>query len=470
MAHFTGANAFFVGSAYQQERPVALNIFKAAKKAGFSRFVEPCSGMLAGCVMAKQAGFEIAEASDVRVIPAIVGNYAADNEISDMRLSAGRETFSKAEEALFELKRIMLEKNTWNENGLAQYNDFVQKKEKHLEEIHEQLEKIRSSVPAQTTFKPQDMLEHIRSVKDDENAVVWLWPPTYAGGYERFYKSIDESILWECEPDYEMFDPKEGYRAIVDEFEDAKCLLVMGEESPKAIGHAVYARNSGKPGIKTYIVTNKPGLVESWVGRGISRPKPQDDEGGLFDLFDEDVSEDSTIEVVCLSGSQMRHYKKLLTKRFVPSKNVNGYAILIDGKLAGVFGYMDVGILLGGSKYAMQAFALSVPGHKLARLNTMVAMQREQLERHYDSLTMSQLKGVRMNVITDKKVSMNARGIMDLVDEKVDSSGRRMLVYQGEIGELSLEEVKREFIEDTKPKAPRKRRGNVRASRRDSSR
>ena len=464
MGHSTNANAMFFGGLYAAERPYVLKLLKACRAYGFTRFVEPCSGILAGCVTAKAAGFDTAEASDVVLLPSIVGNAVAGNDLSKLDFTINGKIPDSAEDALFAIKERMMAKNSWNENGACQYHDFMLRKDSVKEDFREFIKNLRNSVPDNFTYEPLDLFEHIERVKDDPSAVVWLWPPTYKGNYESLYSDADGIINWQGEPWYSIWDPETGYDEVMERYKDAKCLLIMGEESDRAHGHAIYGRNSGRDGVYTYIVTNKPELVEEICGKGIFRPNPAKEQGNLWELFNEDVKPDSKIEIVPLTPEQCRHYKKVLIKRFMQSNTTDGYAMLIDGKLAGVFGYMDVGILLGGSKYAMQAFALTVPGHRLARLNTMVAAQRQQLEMHYDALTMSQLVGVRSLTITDKPMSMELRGIAKLVDKRRDGKGRNVLVYEMEIGELSLDEVRDKFLESVKRAGTsRKRRDRGRA-------
>ena len=464
MGHSTNANAMFFGGLYAAERPYVLKLLKACRAHGFTRFVEPCSGTLAGCVTAKAAGFEVAEASDVILLPSILGNAVARHDVSRLNFTVNGEVPESAEDALFAIKERMMAKNSWNENGSCQYRDFMLRQDAVKEDFAEFIRNLRDSVPKDFSYEPMDLFDHIERVKDDPNAVVWLWPPTYKGNYESLYSESDKIIDWPGEPSYSLWDPKTGYDEVMRRYGDSKCLLIMGEESDRAHGPAVYGRNAGRPGIYTYIVTNKPDLVKSICGMGIYRPNPAKEQGNIWELFNEDVKPDSKIEVVKLTNEQCRHYKKVLIKRFQQSNTTDGYGMIIDGKLAGVFGYMDVGIKLGGSAYAMQAYALTVPGHRLARLNTMVAAQREQLERHYDALTMSQLKGVRSLTITDKPMSMELRGIAKLTGKKKDGKGRNVLVYDMEIGELTLDEVRDQFLGSlNRAGSARKRRGRGRA-------
>lgn len=468
MGHSTNANAMFSGGLYAAERPYVLKLLKACRKYGFTRFVEPCSGTLAGCVTAKAAGFETAEASDVTLLSSILGNAVAKNDVSQLNFTVNGKTPESAEEALFAIKERMMAKNSWNENGSCQYRDFVLRQDAVKEDFADFIANLRESVPENFDYRPLDLFEHIEAVKDDPNAVVWLWPPAYKVDYETLYSESDRMIDWPGEPSYSIWDPDTGYDEITKRCKDAKCLLIIGEESDHAHGPAVYGRSAGRPGIYTYIVTNKPELVKKICGLGISRKNPAREQGNIWELFNAEVKPDSKIEVVKLTPEQCRHYKKVLVKRFQQSDTSDGYGMLIDGKLAGVFGYMSWGTSLHNSPYATQGYALAVPGHRLARLIAMVAAQREQLIRYYDHLTMTQLKGVRSLAITDKPMSMELRGIAKLTGKKKGRKGRNVLVYEMEIGELTLDEVRDRFLESLdRSGSARKRRGRGRARRRN---
>ena len=57
MAFFNSPTAFFIGNTNPKEKRFEKNLLKAAKKNGYDKFIEPCSGELAMSQLAIEAGF-----------------------------------------------------------------------------------------------------------------------------------------------------------------------------------------------------------------------------------------------------------------------------------------------------------------------------------------------------------------------------------------------------------------------------
>ena len=64
MPMFNSPTAFFVGNLNAKDKKFEKFFFSQAKKAGYNKFIEPCSGELAMSQIALEVGFTDVEASE----------------------------------------------------------------------------------------------------------------------------------------------------------------------------------------------------------------------------------------------------------------------------------------------------------------------------------------------------------------------------------------------------------------------
>lgn len=91
------------------------------------------------------------------------------------------------------------------------------------------------------SYRPMDMWDHLREVKDDPHTIIVANPPTYFAGYEKFYDTQGK-MTWK-EPPYGMFDPETGHQQLYDMMMDAPALLLCYQEkrAGEAVGHTIFA-------------------------------------------------------------------------------------------------------------------------------------------------------------------------------------------------------------------------------------
>ena len=59
-------------------------MLKAAKRNGYDKFIEPCSGELAMSQLAIEAGFSYIEASDITLFSTLLGYYVEGKPIDEL--------------------------------------------------------------------------------------------------------------------------------------------------------------------------------------------------------------------------------------------------------------------------------------------------------------------------------------------------------------------------------------------------
>lgn len=87
MAFGQNPGALLVGTLSQEDKAFVASVLRAAKKAGYEKVVEPCSGGLAMSCIAADCGFEDIEASDITLFSGILGRYVEGRGIEDMDIT-----------------------------------------------------------------------------------------------------------------------------------------------------------------------------------------------------------------------------------------------------------------------------------------------------------------------------------------------------------------------------------------------
>lgn len=272
MAFGQNPGALFVGTLSQEDKAFVASVLRAAKKAGYEKVVEPCSGGLAMSCIAADCGFEDIEASDITLFSGILGRYVEGRGIEDMditRVDDGSKVTDPLD-AMMEIKHAELVGKAGSVYGEAMLIDFEQRSEQIRSGIRERMDEIRERIP-HLRYRDMDMFDHIEAVRE-EKCVILCMCPTYSGGYERFYRAIDEAVCWD-EPTFNVFSPPEGYGQLLEAVKGTENLLIIYEEveSGHHVGTPVYGRQAGRPGMNMYLVASDPDEVDRLLGRGIAQ-------------------------------------------------------------------------------------------------------------------------------------------------------------------------------------------------------
>lgn len=437
MAFGQNPGALFVGTLSQEDKAFVASVLRAAKKAGYEKVVEPCSGGLAMSCIAADCGFEDIEASDITLFSGILGRYVEGRGIEDMditRVDDGSKVTDPLD-AMMEIKHAELVGKAGSVYGEAMLIDFEQRSEQIRSGIRERMDEIRERIP-HLRYRDMDMFDHIAAVRE-EKCVILCMCPTYSGGYERFYRAIDESVCWD-EPTFNVFSPPEGYGQLLEAVKGTENLLIIYEEveSGHHVGTPVYGRQAGRPGMNMYLVASDPDEVDRLLGRGIAQKGASRISPMKYPIIpaDYEVTRKSRVEVVRAKSENIRYYRKLWTHNFAPSQSSSGYAMVIDGYLAGVFGYVQMATTLGDTDAAFLGFGMCAPTRqRLNRLMYVLAMQKRAIRMEFDDVYMARIRRVRTVMLTKHQESKEMRGLMKLVAKDKDKRCGFKLTYETEV-------------------------------------
>lgn len=453
MAFGRNPGALFIGTLTPSDKAFIFSLLKAAKKNGYERVVEPCSGQLAMSCLAAEAGFANIEASDVTLFSGVLGRCIEGRSLDDMniRYKDGSDVPKNPEEIMYEIKHRELISQAGSAYGLEMLKDFEKRKAEIVCSIKSTLEELKKKIPC-IKYQDADMFEHIRQVKDDEKTLILCMCPTYRGGYERFYKAIDDSTYWN-EPWYDVFEPPQGFKMLLDETKDSKCLLVIYEEveAGNPIGEPIYGRKGGRKGENMYFVSNDLQRAESLIGSSCARKDALKLSPIKYPLMpkDHEITESSSIAVIKAAPEHIRYYRKLFTHNFTPSASSSGYALIIDGYLAGIFGYVVIANKLGGNcEDAYIGFGMTTKTkYRLNRLLYKIAVQRKTVAQEFTDIEVETISRIKTVMITKYPESKEMRGIMKLVGKESDARMGFKLTYGCDIEEKEYDQVIAEFLQ-----------------------
>jgi hypothetical protein len=460
-AAFLTPGNLYINSGVNSEFRFLKPAFDAARKSGYTRFVEPACGSFSMSHLAQQGGWDGTqiEASDVILFSAVLGYVVQGLSLEALEISIdgfpGEDMTDPATVLWAQAvarARAKSSKLFWSEISRA----MLMERDRHLEVLNKQLDRLRS-VLAGLSFQAIDLFDHLEQVMDDPRTIVSLNPPSTGGGYEKFFDT-DGAVTWK-EPSYSVFDPVAGYEKLDGYMSRSKALLAIYEENQG--GHIVkgafVARGSGRKApsdtgvarsINYYIVSNRPDefkgyaggmMVESWKGF--------DMEKAPWSVLPEDhpVTSTSVVNIVNIGQGVANYYRSLWTHNFVGGNAVRSLALLIDGYLVGVFGYDPAYLTSRGtpggkdSAAVLLQFGMAVPQKRLrfGRLIGRLALCRQTLALILSHLEMYRCDTVRTAQLSKYPESKEQRGIMNLTERKRDPHHGYRLIYTAPVSDVS---------------------------------
>ena len=461
MAMFQNPGAFWIGGTLVPAEQKFLKVLlENARKIGYTRFIEPCAGTFAMSHLAVQAGYKPTEieSSDVSLITSVIGYAATEKPLDDLEIQAkgfAEEELRDPAVVLYAWKYLNTAKNAGNEYFYNSLLDLETRKGEHIEEIRTQLQRVRDILKGMN-YRPLDMWRHLDEVLEDPTAIVVANPPTYLAGYEKFFDTAG-SMTWR-EPEYELFDPKDGYTRLMEASKDAKCLVLCYQESVpgETAADSIFARYGIRGGINAYIISNRAEEATDLAhGKKIARPGESKLNALECSMIprDYEITEKTKVQVCQIERAEAQYYRQLWTHNFVGSAAPINMAVLVDGKIAGVFGVDKSALTMGafGTRVSDDLFlmyGMTVPHKKyrLGRLLVMLARNKKFVYSVCNDLEKEKVAHLKTVQMTRYAESKENRGLMKLVVRKPDPKYGYRLTYQCDLTDLSEHEILMEWL------------------------
>lgn len=461
MAMFQNPGTFFVGGTLTpvEQRFIAV-LLKNAHKQGYTRFVEPCAGAFAMSHIAAQCGYKPSEieASDVSMFTSIMGYAITGQSLEELEIRADgftNEELLDPAVALYAWKYLKATRNAGREYGYELMVDLEARREYYIDSLRAQLDRAKQLLHGMS-YRPLDMWKHLEECYDDPHCIVIANPPTYTAGFEKWYDTGGR-MTWK-EPEYGIFDPKTGLNDLYDKMNDAKCLLMCYEENAPGLtaGHPVFARYGVRDGINVYLTTNRPDEATMLAeGKMITRPN----EGKLEPLDcsilprDYEITRKSKIQITQIERTAAQYYRKLWTHNFVGSAAPINMAVLIDGKLAGVFGLDKSALTMGAfgtqvSDAVFLMYGMTVPHktYRLGRLLQMLTQNKALIMSICTDLEKEKAKTLKTVQMTKYPESKEMRGLMELTKKVPDKKMGWRLTYESPLYDRTNDETLDEWL------------------------
>ena len=458
---FQNPGTFFVGGTLTpvEQRFIAV-LLKNAHKQGYTRFVEPCAGAFAMSHIAAQCGYKPSEieASDVSMFTSIMGYAITGQSLEELEIRADgftNEELLDPAVALYAWKYLKATRNAGREYGYELMVDLEARREYYIDSLRAQLDRAKQLLHGMS-YRPLDMWKHLEECYDDPHCIVIANPPTYTAGFEKWYDTGGR-MTWK-EPEYGIFDPKTGLTELYDKMSDAKCLLMCYEENAPGLtaGHPVFARYGVRDGINVYLTTNRPDEATMLAeGKMITRPN----EGKLEPLDcsilprDYEITRKSKIQITQIERTAAQYYRKLWTHNFVGSAAPINMAVLIDGKLAGVFGLDKSALTMGAfgtqvSDAVFLMYGMTVPHktYRLGRLLQMLTQNKALIMSICTDLEKEKAKTLKTVQMTKYPESKEMRGLMELTKKVPDKKMGWRLTYESPLYDRTNEETLDEWL------------------------
>lgn len=451
---FGGTGNLFIGALTTSDKTFLKSLLVNARKKGYERFVEPCAGALAMSFLAAESGFEPSkiEASDVSYFSGVYGRAVSEKSIEDMEISAEGFTAEELKDpatALYAQLYLRMVSSAGKDYFLEILKDIKFRREEHIATIQEQTDKVKAKCKGMT-YRDLDMWVQLDEVLDDEKAIVIICPPTYTAGYEKFFDTQGR-LHWK-EPAYGIYDTETGLHDLHERIKDAKALVVVYEERQAGdfVGDPIYGRDAGRAGMCMYLTSNRAKEAEELAnGKGIER------KGGVKmsplkkPILPSEyiVTEKSVVDVIPIKAENATYYRRLWTHNFVGDASGSAMAMIIDGYVAGVFGYDKVSISLTGADDLTFKFGMSAPSEqRLNRLMYMLATNKEVAYQFLNDIQKESVKGVATVMFTKYPESKEMRGLMKLVEKSAEPRTGYKLKYRCDFQDRTKGETLKEWL------------------------
>jgi len=369
--------------------------------------------------------------NDVSLYSSVLGAYLAGQ---DFELRVREEAFQWLESYLGDveaktaavmvlLETLKYEKadNVFKARHWAHYlNNFEGFHQATINRLRERKKEVR--LEAYTSKDIFDLLDEM-----PQEAVSIAFLPTYAGGYERMFKRLEEIFDWD-RPTYGLID-SERKAAILEKMKTRDYLYLDDRVVEGLPMVAVVRKARMKP---VYVYSNMEALR-----RGVLKQQRHAEFVPFTRLSDDDViTPESQLTLIPTTNRVVNYYRDVYLSKGVgiPADGEVPLVVAVDGK---VFGFLIYSRMQGGGDvYLLADFVVNSGRYnRLAKLLVLVTQTRE-VRKLLEEKFLLEISRCRTMVFTDKPVSMKYRGLYKLARR---DPGK--LVYETQMGILNLKEV-----------------------------
>jgi hypothetical protein len=322
---------------------------------------------------------------------------------------------------LFEALKYEKDNNLFKHRHWAHYmNNFEKFHQGTVGKLQERKKEIR--LEAYTSRDIFDLLDEV-----PKDAVVIAFLPTYAGGYERMFKRLEDIFDWDT-PSYGLIDEDRKKRILTRMME--RDYLYLDDHEWKGLPMVAAVRKARmKP---VYVYSNMAALR-----RGVLKQQRHAEFVPFARLSDGDeIGPDSQLTLAPTTNRVVNYYRDVYLSKGVgiPADGEVPLVAAVDGK---VFGFLIYSRMQGGGDvYLLADFVVNSERYRRLAKLLLLATQTKEVRRLLEEKFLLEIPKCRTMVFTDKPVSMKDRSLYKLARR---DPGK--LVYETDMGILDLNEV-----------------------------
>jgi len=314
------------------------------------------------------------------------------------------------------------------------YNNFAMRKE--LETNHDVYHKTlveqlneRYKILHGLRFRVADANTEIQKYVDEEKALIYIEQKGIP------YSKYRQNIYWN-EPDTDELDVDKTLEDY--QLTDATIIVETHTEEIPDKWTKIFAEDKNEDKTERILINKKEDA------RWIARKSTLDVESDWKLYNDEDITEDSNIQITKLNPEQAHYYKDLFYHKSGYTKSDVAVAFIVDGRLFGVSG------LKFGKNHIYQTFSITVPSQKtIDRLLAYLLTSKEfenDIKRIETSLIMEDIKSIRATLFVHDLEENTLDGLMKRIGKETMPNQIFKLTYDTEFHDRSYKECMANWI------------------------
>jgi hypothetical protein len=397
------------------------------------------------CNIALNKGFQFIEASDVSLIPIIIGRYISGQTIEDLECKSefGFDVTTAAKVIYYSVLSRIMKSASATAYYDFQIRMFMTDAENKIQNIQNKLDDLREAFRGKLVFTGCDLTEHLDAIADDEQTIALLFTPLIKEGYEKFY---DIGISWKA-PKYNIFDPEAGAQALLERYKDAKALIVFSEikkDIRELAAPAFYVRAQFSKNLDIYLEANSERIKDIFNENVVIRKTSVDYRRIKNQVipYNYKIKEDAKVDVIQVPKETGFYYCHLFSHKYFPDGNGTWFLSMIDGFITGVF---SIGRVYE-QPYVISTFTPYHEKFRLLRLNIYLSCMRRyiMMSTSISYINKYSEEFIYTTAFSRYPSSMFYRSIMKVEKKKKLKDGYK-IIYKRRFDVRDLQEVWLEF-------------------------
>lgn len=442
--------SFFVGSVPHEARAVIADALKPYRDLGVDKpeIYVGCSGNYAIDKLCTAHQFKV-HSNDVSLYSALIGFIATGRELWKPKVKSEmlkQVLFRYGDSPRESLAKVMFAMAVGDYVG--QKNDYermmlerwLQKAADFMDSTLEKFEKTDMFAFHAEDFFYGDFRDSVERAKDSD--LIFAFPPTYKGGYERQYKFVDKAFEYPP-PEYRVFDPAKAAECFADILTRKQSMICTDKRHTELEGWLAGAirLRGGKHEIFLYSSFRRKSRSSVFIGDfGVMAETPKT---ALLPRGYEPKRTDKP-SVCVVPSVDVLHFKRLFMSARVDYST--GEDLCLEFGLNGkAFGWASFSTMLGtrqpGCLFGVADFVMDSGIRHLSKLLLKLLLS-DDTRRVIMRRLLVNYSGIQTSVYTPKPVSMKYRGVYQLIDR--DEKAHK-LTYAGFFGERSLQDIYAEW-------------------------